>query len=95
MDEELERHIAPREEALARIRSMLVNKLKVALPPGQIDIDAPLVGTGIGLDSIDAVELVVALEAEFGIFLEQGAAGPWAFRTVHALVDLVVEAGES
>jgi len=94
MDRELERHVAARREALARIRVMLVEQLKVPLPPEQIDIDAPLFGTGIGLDSIDAVELVVALEAEFGIFLQQGQAGPWAFRTVHALVDLVIEAGD-
>jgi len=91
MDAELQQHLAAREDALARVRRMLVTDLHVALPEDQIDLDAPLFGTGIGLDSIDAVELVVALEAAFGLSLEEGATGPWAFRTVHALVELVLE----
>ena len=90
MDDELKRHLEARELALTRVRTMLVNDLKVTLPPEQIDLDAPLFGTGIGLDSIDAVELVVALETEFGLLLPEGGAGPWAFRTVHALVELVL-----
>lgn len=91
MDDELRRHIEAREEALARIRTMLIEELKVPLRPEQIDLDAPLFGTGIGLDSIDAVELVVALEAEFGLALPEEEAGPWVFRTVHALVELVLD----
>lgn len=90
-DDELRRHVEVREEILGRVRSMLVEHLKVSLPAEQIDLDAPLFGTGIGLDSIDAVELVVALESEFGLVLQEGEAGPWAFRTVHALVELVLD----
>ena len=94
MDAELKRHVEAREAALERVRRMLVEELKVALPPEQIDLDAPLFGTGLGLDSIDAVELVVALEAEFGLTLREEEAGPWAFRTVHALVELVLDPPE-
>jgi acyl carrier protein len=90
MDEALRRHVALREEAFSRVRQMLVEKLKVPLRPEQIDLDAPLFGTGLGLDSIDAVELVVALESELGVILPEGEAGPWTFRTVHALVELVL-----
>jgi acyl carrier protein len=63
----------------------------VRLRPEQIDLDAPLFGTGLGLDSIDAVELVVALESEFGLTLPEEEAGPWRFRTVQSLVELVLE----
>lgn len=83
-------HVARHEAALARVRSVLVTQLKVALPPEQIELDAPLFGTGLGLDSVDAVELVVAIETEFGIQLPEGAAGPAQFRTVHSLVELVL-----
>ena len=82
--------LALREDALARIRKMLVEHLKVSIPPDHIDLDAPLFGTGIGLDSIDGIELVVAVEREFALHIPHGAVGPWPFRTVHALVDFVV-----
>ena len=86
----LAEHVARHEAALARVRSVLVNQLKVALPPEQIELDAPLFGTGLGLDSVDAVELVVAIETEFALQLPEGAAGPAQFRTVHSLVELVL-----
>lgn len=82
-------HLARREAVLARVRRVLIEKLKVPMTPEEIDLDAPLFGTGIGLDSIDAVELVVAMEAEFGLRLPESEVGPWAFRTVHAVVELV------
>ena len=82
--------LALREDALARVRKMLVQHLKVAIPEDHIDLDAPLFGTGIGLDSIDGIELVVAVEREFALHIPHGAVGPWPFRTVHALVDFVV-----
>lgn len=91
MDEELTAHLAARRDALDRVRRMLVDSLKVPLPPEQIDLDAPLFGTGLGLDSIDAVELVVAIEDEFGLTLPEEEAQPWMFRTVHAVVELVLD----
>ena len=86
----LRAHVARHEAALARVRSVLVHQLKVALPAERIELDAPLFGTGLGLDSVDAVELVVAIETEFSIVLPEGAAGPAQFRTVHSLVELVL-----
>ncbi len=95
MDEGLESHLAARREALERVRAMLVEHLKVPLRPAQIDLDAPLFGTGLGLDSIDAVELVVAIETEFGLSIPEEEAQPWMFRTVHSVVELVVARAEA
>ena len=51
-----------------RIRRLLVENLRLeGLEPETIADDQPLFGEGLGLDSIDALELVVALEKEFGI----------------------------
>lgn len=87
-------HLARREDALSRLRSILVEQLKVQLPKERIELDAPLFGTGLGLDSVDAVELVVAIEQEFGLRIPEGKAGPWAFRTVHTLVEYVLDPPE-
>lgn len=87
-------HLRERDDALARIRRILVDELKVQLPPDRIELDAPLFGTGLGLDSVDAVELVVAVEQEFGLRIPEGKAGPWAFRTVHTLIEFVLDPPE-
>jgi acyl carrier protein len=86
----LEAHILKREDTLTRVRRVLTEGLKVPLAPDEIDLDAPLFGTGLGLDSVDAVELVVAIETEFGLRIPEGTGGPWALRTVHALVEFVI-----
>ncbi len=58
--------------------------------PEQIIDDAPLFGTGLGLDSIDALELVVMLEKHYSIIIIKGIeeGGP-AFRSVRALADFI------
>lgn len=94
MNDSLRAHLARREEALTRVRHMLVERLRVPLPPERIDLDAPLFGTGLALDSVDAVELVVAIETEFSLQFSEGAVGPSAFRTVHSVVELVLDPPE-
>ncbi len=91
MDDDLKRHVAEREAMLARVRNMLIERLRVPFLPEEIDLDAPLFGTGLGLDSVDAVELVVALEQELSLRFPEGSMGPWAFRTVHSLVELALD----
>ncbi|WP_437993950.1 acyl carrier protein [Sorangium sp. So ce145] len=91
MDEDLQRIIARREDLLERVRRILIEELHVRREPGEIDPDTPLFGTGLGLDSVDAVELVVALEAVFGKRLADGGQGRRWMRTVNTLVDFVIE----
>lgn len=90
MDAELQRIIDRRQDALARVRALIVDKLHVERAPGDIDADTPLFGAGLGLDSIDAVELVVHVERAFGVRLPSEAAGRRALRTVSTLVDHVL-----
>jgi acyl carrier protein len=91
MDVELTAILTARQEALARVRRVLIERLRVPLEPEQIDPDAPLFGTGLGLDSVDAVELVVALETELDTRFPDGSVGPSTFRTVQSLVELVLD----
>jgi acyl carrier protein len=79
-----------RAQQLARVRRVLIEDLHVQRTPEEIDPDAPLFGTGLALDSVDAVELVVSLETEFGFRLDDDALARPSMRTVNSLVDLVL-----
>jgi acyl carrier protein len=82
--------VAHREEVLARVRQLLIGKLRVQRAPEEIDPDTPLFGSGLGLDSIDAVELLVCLDTDFGVRLPNDVTGRAVLRTVNGVVDLVV-----
>lgn len=79
-----------RAQQLARVKRVLIDSLHVPRTPEEIDPDVPLFGTGLGLDSVDAVELVVSLETEFGFRLDDDALARPSMRTVNTLVDLVL-----
>ena len=55
----------------------------------QIEDEAPLFGTGLGLDSIDALELVVMLEKHYGIVIKDIEEGRPAFRSVRTLAEFI------
>jgi acyl carrier protein len=72
-----------------RVKELIVRRLKLDIDPASIENDAPLFGEGLGLDSIDALELVLGLEQEFGIKVEDEEVGVKAFASVNALVDFI------
>ena len=56
---------------LNELKSLLVSELNLEdITPDQIDADAPLFGEGLGLDSIDALELAVILDKKYGIKIQ-------------------------
>ncbi len=76
----------------------LINELKLQIidvlnledmAPDDIENDAPLFGTGLGLDSIDALELIVLLEKKYGIKLANPAEGKEIFKSVARIADYV------
>jgi len=72
-----------------RVKKLIVERLKLQVDPASIDDAAPLFGEGLGLDSIDALELVVGLEQEFGVQVPDEAVGREAFASVNALAEFV------
>lgn len=90
MDPELAAQIRRREHTLGRVRELLIQHLYVRREPDEIDPDCPLFATGLALDSVDAVELVVLLDTELGIKLADEALLRGALRTVNSLVDLIL-----
>jgi acyl carrier protein len=72
------------------LKTKIIEQLKLQdITPEQIDDDAPLFGTGLGLDSIDALELVVLLEKDYGIVIKDIEEGRPAFRSVRTLAEFI------
>lgn len=66
--EAAELHQASDREALQReLAQLIVDTLRLGILPEEIDHDAPLFEEGLGLDSVDALQLVVAIEKRFGV----------------------------
>jgi len=82
----------PKDELKTRIKQIIVKQLKLEIDPASIRDDAPLFGdaaNGLGLDSIDALELVLGVEKEFGIKVQDEEVGVKAFASVDALHDFI------
>lgn len=55
-------------ELIEKLKAELIEQLNLEdMEPAEIDAEAPLFGDGIGLDSIDALEIIVLLEKEYDI----------------------------
>jgi len=74
------------------VKAMIIQRLKLeGMTPEEIEDQAPLFGEGLGLDSIDALELVLGVEQTFGVKIEDEAAGMKAFRNVDSLTAFIQE----
>lgn len=73
-----------------RIKRLIVESLHLeGMRPEMIEDEAPLFGEGLGLDSVDALELVVALEKEFGIKIKSQELGREVFSSVSSLSQFI------
>ena len=82
----------PDENLREAIKEMMVENLMLKVPKEEIRDDLPLFGPeGLGLDSIDALELVVSLEKNFGVSVPNSETARQALATVNSIHDFVVE----
>ena len=73
-----------------RIKRLIIESLHLeGMKPEMIEDEAPLFGEGLGLDSVDALELVVALEKEFGIKIKSQELGREVFSSVSSLSQFI------
>lgn len=80
------------QEMKMRVKELIVRQLKLEIDPATIQDAAPLFGDGegsLGLDSIDALELVLGVEKEFGIKVQDEEVGVTAFASVDALCGFI------
>ncbi len=81
------------DNLINEIKAELINALHLdGMKPEDLDADAPLFGEGgIGLDSIDALEIIVMLEKNYGIRLSNVAEGKAIFKSIRSIAEYVKE----
>ncbi len=89
MQTDLKETIEIRESIMIDVAEILISALHLDVDPGDLDPDTPLFGTGLGLDSVDAVVIIVELESRLNISISEEE-GKKALRTINSLIDLVI-----
>lgn len=87
MDDEMRTAIGRRQAVLGAIKGELVERLQLDFTPHTLDDDTFLFGSGLHLDSIDAMEIIVAMQSRFGVEIPEGDMA--ALRTINTLADAV------
>lgn len=80
------------EELINKLKKEIIEALNLEdIEPEDIDADEPLFGDGLGLDSIDALELIVLLEKSHGIKIEDPKEGKKIFYSVRTMAEYITE----
>jgi len=73
-------------EVRKQLKDLMVSELNLeGKSPSDIDDAAPLFGEGLGLDSLDALQLAMAIEERFGVKVPEGEEGRVVFASVNAI----------
>ena len=80
------------DDLVGELKKLIIETLKLEdVAPEDIVDDGQLFGDGLGLDSIDALELVLALEKKYGVIISDSEVGERVFRSVNTLAEFVRE----
>jgi len=81
------------DEIKTQVKEAIVKSLRLAIPAGEIKDDVPLFGDGLGLDSVDALQLILEIERKFGVTVSNEEVGSRVLRSVNTIADFIVESG--
>ena len=80
------------EELIEKLKGQIIEQLNLAdVNPEEVGPEDPLFGDGLGLDSIDALELIVMLEKIYGIKIENPEEGKSIFMSLKSLATYITE----
>lgn len=80
-----------KETLKSELKHLVIETLRLEdVEPDTIQDEEPLFVEGLGLDSIDALELVVAIEKNYGVLIEDEEVGFEAFASIEALADFIM-----
>lgn len=80
------------EELILEVKKDIIETLNLEdVKPKDIKADEPLFGSGLGLDSIDALELIVLLERKYGIKLKDPKMGKEIFQSVSVMAKFIAD----
>jgi len=80
------------DELILKLKKEVIEQLNLEdVTPDDINPDSPLFGEGLGLDSIDALELIVLLEKNYGIKIEDPKDGKKIFFSIRSMAEYITE----
>lgn len=80
------------EDLTLKLKKQIIEALNLEdMEPDEIETDEALFGDGLGLDSIDALELIVLLEKNYGIKIENPKDGQKIFHSVKTMAEYITE----
>ena len=78
------------EDLIIKLKQEIIEVLNLEdVTSEDIDNDAPLFGEGLGLDSIDALELIVLIEKNYGIKLKDPSVGKEIFKSINVMANYI------
>ena len=80
---------------IEKLKTQIIEQLNlVEVKPEEINADSPLFGEGLGLDSIDALVLIVLLEKHYGIKIEDPKDGKTIFQSLRSMAEFIKAQGK-
>jgi acyl carrier protein len=88
MNIEREEKIKTRKEILQKLKEEMIKRLDLPYKPDDIHEDISLLGAGLGLDSLDAIEIVMIVESCFNVRIADGNTSP--LRSLNTITDYII-----
>ena len=79
------------EELIPVVKAGIIKQLNIDMTPDALDEDMALFGEGLGLDSIDALELIVMIDRDFGIKIGDPKEARKIFQSVRVMAEYIQE----
>lgn len=78
------------DELIDKLKLQIIEALNLEdIEAADLDADEPLFGEGLGLDSIDSLELIVLLEKEYGLKIENPKEGREIFQSIRSIAEFI------